>query len=265
VSVLQAAILGVIQGLTEFLPVSSSGHLVLSQALLGLQMPGVTFEVVVHLATLCAVLWVYRARVASLATGALRGQRDAWMYIGLLVLASIPAAVAGIGGEDFFKAMFGRPVWAAFFLIVTGFIVWSIHITAPRATKQAPGPGAALGIGLAQALAILPGISRSGSTVAAGSALGIDAVKVAEFSFLMSVPAILGAGLLQAGEIGATADSGATAALAIGFATALVAGVLAIHLFVKMLEHRTFHWFAVYCWIVGSAYLVAAWFVPSLR
>ncbi len=264
-SMWQAALLGLIQGLTEFLPVSSSGHLVLSEALLGLELPGVTFEVIVHMATLCAVLWVYRARVTSLTTGALRGDRQAWGYIGLLFLASIPAAVAGIAGQDFFAGMFGRPAWAAFFLLVTGFIVWSIHVTAPRATKQVPGPAAALAIGLAQALAILPGISRSGSTVAAGSALGIDAVKVAEFSFLMSVPAILGAGLLQAGEIGVTADSGGTAALTVGFATALFAGVAAIHLFVKMLEHRTFHWFAVYCWIVGSAYLVAAWLVPGLR
>jgi undecaprenyl-diphosphatase len=265
VSPWQAALLGIIQGLTEFLPVSSSGHLVLSEALLGLELPGVTFEVVVHLATLFAVLWVYRVRVASLATGALRGRRDAWAYIGLLALASIPAAVAGIAGRGFFTEMFGRPVWAAVFLLITGFIVWSIHITAPRATKQIPGPGAAFGIGLAQALAIFPGISRSGSTVAAGSALGIDAVKVAEFSFLMSVPAILGAGLLEAGEIGATADSGGIAVLVIGFVTALIAGVAAINLFVKMLEHRTFHWFAVYCWVVGTAYLAAAWFVPSLR
>jgi len=265
VSLWQAALLGVVQGLTEFLPVSSSGHLVLAEALLGLELPGVTFEVVVHMATLFAVLWVYRARVASLATGALTGDRQAWGYIGLLVVASVPAAVAGIAGQDFFAGMFGRPAWAASFLIVTGFIVWSIHITAPRATRQTPSPASALGIGLAQALAILPGISRSGSTVAAGSALGIDAVKVAEFSFLMSVPAILGAGLLQAGEIGAAADSGGTVALAAGFATALIAGVAAIHLFVKMLERRTFHWFAVYCWLVGAAYLLAAWLVPGLR
>ena len=133
-SIWQAALLGIIQGLTEFLPVSSSGHLVLSQALLGLELPGVTFEVVVHMATLCAVLWVYRVRVASLASGALSGKREAWNYIGLLVLASIPAAIAGIAGEDFFTTMFGRPAWTALFLIVTGFIVWSIHTTAPRAT-----------------------------------------------------------------------------------------------------------------------------------
>jgi undecaprenyl-diphosphatase len=261
----QAALLGIIQGLTEFLPVSSSGHLVLSQALLGLKLPGVTFEVVVHLATLCAVLWVYRAKVASLASGALAGRKAAWIYIGLLALASIPAAVVGIAGEGFFTELFGKPVWAAVFLVVTGFIVWSIQYTVPKTTKAQPCPGDALTIGLAQALAILPGISRSGSTVAAGAALGIDAVKVAEFSFLMSVPAILGAGLLQVDEIGAIADSGGALSLSIGFAAALVSGIAAIHLFVRMLENRTFHWFAVYCWIVGSGYLLAAFFFPGLR
>ncbi|MCL7985883.1 MAG: undecaprenyl-diphosphate phosphatase [marine benthic group bacterium] len=261
----QAALLGVIQGLTEFLPVSSSGHLVLSQALLGLELPGVTFEVVVHLATLCAVLWVYRAKVASLATGALGGKREDWVYIGLLLLASIPAAVVGIAGEGFFTGMFGKPAWAAVFLIVTGFIVWSIQYTAPKTTKAEPGPADAFGIGLAQAAAILPGISRSGSTVAVGAALGVDAVKVAEFSFLMSVPAILGAGLLQIDEIGAVADSGGTVGLSIGFIAALVSGIAAIHLFVRMLENRTFHWFAIYCWVVGSGYLLAAFLFPGLR
>lgn len=261
----QAALLGIIQGLTEFLPVSSSGHLVLSQALLGLKLPGVTFEVVVHLATLCAVLWVYRAKVASLASGALAGRKAAWIYIGLLALASIPAAVVGIAGEGFFTGLFGKPVWAAVFLVVTGFIVWSIQYTAPKETKAQPGPGDAFKIGLAQAMAILPGISRSGSTVATGAALGIDAVKVAEFSFLMSVPAILGAGLLQVDEIGAIADSGGALSLSIGFAAALVSGIAAIHLFVRMLENRTFHWFAIYCWFVGSGYLLAAFFLPGLR
>lgn len=261
----QAALLGLIQGLTEFLPVSSSGHLVLAEALLGLELPGVTFEVVVHLGTLCAVLWVYRAKVLSLAAGALGGNRDAWFYIGLLALASIPAAVVGIAGEDFFTEMFGKPAWAALFLIVTGFIIWSIRYTAPKATKQRPTAADAFGIGLAQAAAILPGISRSGSTVAVGSALGVDAVKVAEFSFLMSVPAIGGAGLLQLDEIGAITDSGGALGLAIGFAAALVSGIAAIYLFLRMLENRTFHWFAVYCWLAGSAYLLAAFFFPGLR
>ena len=101
--------------------------------------------------------------------------------------------------------------------------------------------------------------------MAVGSALGVDAVRVAEFSFLMSVPAIGGAGLLQLDEIGAIADSGGALGLSIGFAAALASGVAAIYLFLRMLENRTFHWFAVYCWLAGSAYLLAAFFFPGLR
>jgi undecaprenyl-diphosphatase len=253
-----------VQGLTEFLPVSSSGHLVLAEALLGLDLPGVVFEVVVHLATLCAVLWVYRERVAALAAGATRGEREAWTYIGLLVLATIPAGVVGVLAKDFFEGMFDRPAWAAGFLLVTGFLVWSIRSTASRASAGRPGPATAIWVGFAQALAILPGISRSGATVATGVWRGVDAVRMAEFSFLLSVPAILGAGLLQLGALRATDPAGAIP-LAAGFVAALLTGILAIRLFVRMLEHRTFHWFAIYCWVVGAGYLFAAAVWPELR
>lgn len=263
-SLWEAVLLGVVQGLTEFLPVSSSGHLVLAEALLGLDLPGVVFEVMVHLATLCAVLWVYRARVAALAAGAVRGERKAWTYIGLLVLATIPAGILGVAAKDFFEGMFDRPAWAAGFLLVTGFLVWSIRGTAPAATAERPGPRTALWVGVAQALAILPGISRSGATVATGVWKGVDAVRMAEFSFLLSVPAILGAGLLQLGAIRATDPAGA-APLVAGFVAALLTGILAIRLFVRMLAHRTFHWFAVYCWTVGAGYLLAAAVWPALR
>lgn len=260
----EAVLLGMVQGLTEFLPVSSSGHLVLAEALLGLDLPGVVFEVVVHLATLCAVLWVYRARVAALAAGAARGERKAWTYIGLLVLATIPAGVVGFLAKDFFEGMFDRPAWAAGFLLVTGVLVWSIRRTAPRASAERPGPATAVWVGFAQALAILPGISRSGATVATGVWRGVDAVRMAEFSFLLSVPAILGAGLLQLGALRATDPAGALP-LAAGFVAALLTGILAIRLFVRMLEHRTFHWFALYCWVVGAGYLLAAAVWPGLR
>ncbi len=263
-SVLEAMVLGVLQGLTEFLPVSSSGHLVLGQALLGIRLPGVTFEVTVHLATLCAVLWVYRGRVASLATGALRGDRSSWSYIGLLALASVPTAVVGVLGRDWFEAAFGEPVLAAGLLIVTGFIVYSVRLTAPRTKAPSPSAGQSVWIGIAQAAAILPGVSRSGATVAMGSWRGVDPVAVAEFSFLMSVPAILGTGLLQLREA-AGPDGVGSLVLGAGFAAALVAGVAAIRLFVRMLETGAFYRFAWYCWAAGSAYLVAAAFQPALR
>ena len=262
-SVIEALVLGIVQGLTEFLPVSSSGHLVLGQALLGIDLPGVTFEVAVHLATLCAVLWVYRRRIGSLAAGALRGDRASWVYIGLLVLASVPAGLAGVLARDWFESAFGRPVFAAVLLIVTGFLVYSVRLTSSKAQDPVPSAGQATWIGIAQAAAILPGISRSGATVAMGTWRGVQPVAAAEFSFLMSVPAILGAGLLQLADAGRGGPG--TLALGAGFAAALVAGVAAIRLFVRMLEAGVFHRFAWYCWTAGSAYLVAAAFAPGLR
>lgn len=264
-SVLSAIILGIVQGFTEFLPVSSSGHLVLGQALLGISLPGITFEITVHLATLCAVLWVYRGRVASLAAGAVRGDRASWTYIGLLALASVPAGLVGLLARDWFESAFGRPVVAAALLLVTGFLVYSVRFTASRAKDPTPSAAQATWIGVAQAAAILPGISRSGATVAVGAWRGVQAVAVAEFSFLMSVPAILGAGLLLLGDGGEVAGGPTSVALAAGFGAALVAGVAAIRLFVRMLEAGAFHRFAWYCWGAGTAYLVAAVFSPGLR
>ena len=264
-SPLDAVLLGIVQGLTEFFPVSSSGHLVLSQALLGVQVSGIAFEVAVHLATTVAVVWVYRRRVVELAAGALRGDSGSWTYIGLLALASLPAGVGGVVGRGFFESSFERPLVAATLLLATGALVWSVKYSAPRATGERPGPGAALWVGVAQAVAILPGISRSGATLAVGTWRGVSATRMAEFTFLLSVPAILGASLLQLGGARTELAASGVGALAIGFVSALFAGIVAIRIFVGMLRHRTFHWFAVYCWVAGSGYLVAALFLPQLR
>lgn len=263
-SLFAAVLLGIVQGLTEFLPVSSSGHLVIAEALLGVDPPGVAFEVLLHLATLCAVVWAYRARVGELATGMLRADPAAWRYAGLILLASVPAGIVGILGRTRLEAAFDRPVLAAAMLLVTGCIVYTLKFTAPRATDPAPDAARSVWIGFAQAFAILPGISRSGSTVAIGAWRGVEVVKLAEFSFLLSIPVILGASLLQLGELQDAAAIGAGPLVA-GFASALGAGVLAIRLFVRMLRNRTFHNFAWYCWGAGIAYLLAAAFVPSLR
>ena len=262
---LEAGILGVVQGLTEFLPVSSSAHLVMGGALLGIRQPGVLFETLVHVATLGAVLWVYRGRVRELAAGVLRGEGDSLRYVGLLALASVPAGLAGVLGRDFFVATFDRPWIAASLLVVTGGLVWSLKRTADAAGSPRPGPGQALLVGVAQAFAILPGISRSGSTVAAGVWRGVEPVRMAEFSFLLSVPAVGGAALLELDGLGAAAADGGAGALATGFVAALLAGVAAIRLFVRTLEARSFHHFAWYCWAAGGVYLVAAWLVPALR
>lgn len=264
-SLLDAFILGVVQGLTEFLPVSSSGHLVMGQALLGVRISGIAFEVTVHVATTFAVLWVYRRRVFDLAAGALRGDGATWGYIGLLALASVPAALAGTLGRGFFEPYFERPVIAAALLLATGFLVWSVKFSAPKAKQDLPGPASALWVGVAQAAAILPGISRSGATLAVGTWRGVKAERMAEFSFLLSIPAIMGASLLQLGDARADLAANGSMALAVGFVSALFAGIVAIRIFVRMLRHGTFHWFAVYCWAAGGAYLVAALLFPNLR
>lgn len=262
---LEAVVLGVIQGLTEFLPVSSSGHLVLAQSLMGVELPGVLFEVVVHVATLCAVCWVYRLRLMRLANGLIRRDRSQLLYIGMLALATIPAAIVGISLGDTVKAVFESPIIAAGLLLVTGCLVRSVRTRGPLATRNKLEPRDALVVGVAQAVAIFPGISRSGSTVAVGTALGIDAIRMAEFSFLLSIPAIGGAAILQLRDVSAVGAAIGVGPLAIAFAVAAVSGIFAIHIFLRMLERRTFHRFAYYCWSVGLAYLLAAAIWPELR
>jgi undecaprenyl-diphosphatase len=264
-NLLQAVVLGIVQGLTEFLPVSSSGHLVMGETLLGLETPGVVFETTVHVATLVAVCWVYRARIGGLILGVLRRDPDSLRYAGLLFLASVPVGFVGLTMADAVESAFDRPVAAAAALLVTGAFVWTLRRTGPRAERQRPRPRDALGIGVAQAFAILPGISRSGTTLAAGTALGVEPARMAEFSFLMSVPAIAGAAVLQLPELGAAGAEIGASTLAAGFVSALVAGVAAIAIFLRMLRARSFHRFAYYCWVVGAAYLVAAWLEPALR
>ncbi len=264
-TILEALILGVVQGLTEFLPVSSSGHLVIAQSLMGLDLPGVLFEVVVHVATLCAVCWVYRSRLLGLARGFVTGDRASLRYVGLLALATLPAAAVGIGVGDLLEPIFERPTFSAGFLLVTGFFVWSIRRFAPSAEREDPTTRDALGVGVVQALAILPGISRSGSTVAVGTAMGVEPRRMAEFSFLMSIPVIAGAAALKLSDLGEASQAIGATPLWVAFAAAALSGVVAIRIFLGLLARRSFHRFAYYCWTVGVGYLVAALVWPELR
>ncbi len=251
----QAAVLGVVQGATEFLPVSSSGHLVIAQTLMDIHLGGVVFEVAVHVATLLSVLWVYRARVAALAGGVLRLEADSLRYVGLLALATIPAVVVGLWFKAPLEALFEAPHATGVALLVTGGLLWSVRGRLATATRSAPDATVALLMGVAQAVALVPGISRSGATVVMALWLGLEAREAAAFSFLMAVPAILGAAVLQVPQLGATSGPGWLPLVAGGVAAA-VAGVLAIRTFVAMLAHRSFHLFAPYCWTVGGAFLL---------
>ncbi|MEK9500441.1 undecaprenyl-diphosphate phosphatase [Gemmatimonadota bacterium DH-20] len=256
-SIWEALILGFVQGATEFLPVSSSGHLVVAQELLDVHVEGVLFEVAVHVATLVSIVLVYRERIGGLLAGMLRREREAWEYAGLIVAATIPAAVIGLAFEDRLEALFDDPVVPGVAFLVTGVLLWSSRGALARGPEARPVLRVAILIGLAQALALVPGISRSGSTVVAALWLGVAPIEAAAFSFLMAVPAIAGAAVLQIPDVLAGPIEVSTAALLAGGVAAAVTGVLAIKTFVEMLRRRSFHHFALYLWVVGVAYL--AW------
>lgn len=250
----EAILLGFVQGATEFLPVSSSGHLVVSQELLDVEIPGILFEVAVHLATLLSILVVYRDRVTELVVGCLRGEQGAWRYAGLLVLATLPAAFLGLFFEDAISGIFDDPAVVGFAFLVTGGVLFSARPALRRNPDDDPTVRTALIMGFAQAFALVPGISRSGSTVVAGLWGGMGGREAAAFSFLMAIPAILGAAILKLPDAQAAGLS--TGALLAGSAAAAVTGVLAIFSFVALLRRQAFHSFAYYLWPAGVGFLL---------
>jgi undecaprenyl-diphosphatase len=258
VTLWEAILLGALQGATEFLPVSSSGHLVMGQALLAVEIPGILFEVVVHVATLLSVLVVYRLRILELARGALvERSPDALRYVGYLVLATLPVAVVGLVFGDPVEQLFAAPWVVGVALLVTGGILLSSRWALRRPLAPVFGWRVALLIGVAQCLALVPGVSRSGTTVVAALWLGVSPLEAAAFSFLLSIPAIAGAAVLAAPELGQGAAAVGAVPLVASAVAAAVVGVLAIRTFVAMLRNRSFPAFALYCWAAGLGFL--AW------
>ncbi|NOT08383.1 MAG: undecaprenyl-diphosphate phosphatase [Gemmatimonadales bacterium] len=251
----QGLILGLVQGLTEFLPISSSGHLVLAERLVGYRPQGLFFEVMVHVATLISVLVAYWRRIVELLQGLLARSGEAWRYAGLLILASIPAALAGILLRDYFEATFHSMAALGWQFLVTALLLWSTRYAAPRATESRITAGRALLIGLGQAVAIIPAISRSGATIAAALWTRLNAEKAAEFSFLMSVIVIAGSGVLEARHIPAGTEL-FSPGLVWAFLAAMVSGIYAIRFLVGLLRHQRFHLFAPYCAALGVVCLV---------
>jgi undecaprenyl-diphosphatase len=252
VSYFDAIILGLVQGLTEFLPVSSSGHLVMAQTFLDVPAPGVFLEVALHVATLLSVMVVYRRKLGELLVGTVRGEAAALRYVGMLVLATIPVAVLGFLFRDAIEAAFDTPYVTGFMLLVTGVLLYSTTWGDSDRPHDEPRSRHALAMGFAQCLALLPGISRSGSTIAAGLWTGLDGERAAEFSFLMSLPAIAGAAILQISDVRSATIDGP---LITGFLVALVAGIAAIKSLVWLVRRQGFHHFAWYVWAVGAFFL----------
>jgi len=249
----EALILGLVQGLTEFLPVSSSGHLVLSQHLLGIDAPGVGFEVFAHLGTLGAILLHYRRDVLALAGSVLRGRRDgnSRLFL-LLVLASVPLALVGIFFAEDVEAVFDSPRAAGVFLMVTGAALLGTRLL-PRREGE-PGPRSALVVGAAEALAALPGISRSGATIAAGLAAGVGRERAARFSFLLAIPALVGASAL---EVARGVPLHSLGPWLTGAAVAFASGYLALRWLLRVVRRGRLDRFGWYCLAVGLVAVLA--------
>lgn len=261
-SIWEAIVLGLVQGVTEFLPVSSSGHLVIVGALLGVQEESLTFEVMVHFGTLVAVLVALKDDWRPILLGLLghpEHRRQGRRRFLALVVGSLPVAIAGLVLKDSVEALFGTPQFAAAMLLVTGGILWLTDRFAGHREGRLDDVGVAdaLWIGLGQALAILPGISRSGSTLAAGMARGFDRSSAARFAFLLSIPAILGASILQLPDAIQGGFEGGVPLL-VGAVTAGVTGYASIALFLRFLKNGKLTGFAIYTWIAG---LLALWLV----
>ena len=244
---LNAIFWGIIQGLTEFLPISSSGHLVLVPALLGQEGPDLATSAMLHLGTLVAVVVYYRSEIAAMA----KFDRPARRLITLIIIGSIPAAILGLTFEDQIEELVSDPVAVAFMLILTGIILLATTLLrVGDRTMTTIGPKDSFLIGLAQSLALIPGISRSGMTISAGMARGMEKTQAANFAFLLGIPVIAGAGLLSMYDV---ISSGETipAEVWVGMVAAGLSGYAAIAILLKLLARVGLAPFGVYCVAFG--------------
>ena len=259
----KAIVVGVVQGLAEFLPISSSGHIVLTQYLLGIREVGgdhqsdLSFEIILHLGTLVSVLIFFRkslwALTESLYKKEMVEERKMILWLGI---ATVPAVIAALLFKDFFDSAPGKPVLVSGLLIVTGLVLFVPRLVMGRVAKV--GLRSSLIMGVGQAFAILPGISRSGSTIAAGLVSGVKAEKAAEFSFLMSIPAIAGGFVLTmkdqietTGSFSGAMSSCFNTAYLAGAGAAAVVGLLAIYLVMGAVKRGKLEYFSYYCFVAG--------------
>lgn len=256
-AVLEAFILGIVQGLTEFLPISSSAHLVFGRALMpGFGVPGILFEVLVHTGTLAAVIYFFRRELVEMVRSLLPGGDPASRRVILfIIMASIPTGIAGLALKHQVEILFTSPAAAAAMLLVTGLLLWfSETLAKPRVNMADMGYLRAFGVGLFQSVALLPGISRSGATISGGRLLGLVGEDAARFSFLISIPAVLGATLLELRSVETLAGENLKLCL-VGVGAAFLAGLASLGLLMAIVRKSKLRWFAAYCWVVGITIL----------
>ena len=259
---IQAIILGVVQGLTEFLPVSSSGHLMLASELLGTDMSAaddLTFSLTLHAATVLSTIVVLWREVWRLLRGVFSTKfNDEQAYLLKIVISMIPVGIVGFCFKDYLEMAFSSVLVVGIMLLVTAMLLFFAYKAKPRETEDISYRDALI-IGIAQAFATMPGLSRSGTTIATGLLLGNKKESVAYFSFLMVLPPILGNALLDVvkGEFGGGVE---IAPLVAGFITAFVVGCLACKFMIEIVKRGKLVWFALYCATVGVV-AIASYFI----
>mgnify|MGYP000338940978 CR=1 FL=1 len=250
---LKAVILGLVQGLTEFLPISSSGHLALAQNLLGFKEPQLFFDVMLHLGTLLAVIAVFRSEIWEI----LRGRR--WGMVWMILLGTVPTTIIGLLLKDVVEKTMVNVYAVLGMLALTGSILLiSSWLTKNLNPQKDVDPLRAFGIGIAQGIAVIPGISRSGITISTAMMSGVEPEKAARFSFLLAIPAILGASVLEAKEVNLSGIS--PLPLVLGVISAFISGYVAIKVLLSTLKRGKFQIFGYYCLSVAALslfYLVA--------
>ncbi|MFD1613168.1 undecaprenyl-diphosphate phosphatase [Sphingomonas tabacisoli] len=258
-----AILLGIVEGLTEFLPVSSTGHLILASELLGYKAETwATFNVIIQLGAILAVIVLYWRTFWAVAVGLLKREPASWRFLRNLLLAFLPAAVIGFALHKQIEALLGNAIVVAVALIVGGIAILVIEALVKRASIE-PGVAAmptsrALGIGFIQCLAMIPGVSRSGATIMGALALGVERRTAAEFSFFLAVPTMLGATVLEMVKNRHELTSGAVEwnLVAVGFVVSFIVAVVVIRWFVGIISKRGFAPFAWYRIVAGSLALV---------
>jgi len=257
ISHFQAIILGAVQGLAEFLPISSSAHLVLVPWLFKWQDPGLAFDVALHMGTLLALLIYYREYWIAMAWSITRGQSAERRLLQLLITASIPGAIIGLAFEKQAETIFRSPLLIAIAMAVLAILLWSFDRLSPqKRTMDEMTYWDALVIGFSQALAIIPGVSRSGATITMARAVGVERGDSANFSFLMATPIIAGAGLVEARKL---VHEGLDWSVGLGFISAAVFGLIAIALLIRYVRTRNYVAFAVYRLLI-AALVIAVFF-----
>ena len=259
---LDALLLGIIQGLTEFLPVSSSGHLELGKAILGdtsVPEESLLFTVVMHFATALSTIVIFRKDIWEILRGLLQFRWNEETKFSLkIIISMIPAALIGVFFEEELEQLFGGSVMlVGFMLIITALLLWLADKA--KNTEKKVSYSNAFVIGISQAIAMLPGISRSGATISTSVLLGNDKTKAARFSFLMVVPLILGkiAKDLLSGEL---THTGNTTSLAIGFIAAFISGLFACTWMISLVKKSKLSYFAIYCLIVGVIAIAVSYY-----